>query len=61
VEAAFQVAEQHGDRLDPPLVGQVFQPFLLDDMNGHAVLPLLLRLEVQLLKLGIAEHQEFTQ
>ena len=48
VEAAFEIAEQDGDRLDALLIGEVLEPLLLDLVLGTALHALFLRLQVQL-------------
>ncbi len=61
VQAAFEVAEQHGDRLDALLVGQVLQALLLDLMQGDAVLALLFGAQIQVFELVIGKREEATQ
>ena len=61
VQAAFEVAEEHGHGLDPLLVGQVFQPVFLDLAGGGAVPALLLCLEVEFFEFVIRECQEIAQ
>ena len=61
VQAAFQVAEQHGDGLDALLVGQILQALFLDFVQGNALLALLFGVQVQLFQLVIGKREEITQ
>ena len=44
VQAAFQIGEQHRDRLHTFVIGEKLQPLLLNLVGGHALLALILRL-----------------
>ena len=61
VQAAFQVAEQDGDRLDALLVRQVLEALLLDLVRGRPLLALLLGLQVQLFQFVIGKSQKIAQ
>ncbi len=61
VQAAFEVAEQHGDGLDPLLVGQVLQALFLNLVGGNALPALLLGLQVQLFQLCVRKFQKITK
>ena len=61
VQAAFEVAEEHGDSLDALFVGKVLDALFLNGVRGHAVEALLLGLEIQLFQLVVREGQETTQ
>ena len=58
MQAAFEVAEQHGDGLDALLVGEVLEPLFLDLVHGNAVLALLLGAQVQVFKFVVAEARK---
>ena len=53
MQPAFEVAEQHCDGLDALLVGEVFQAFFLNFVDGRTLLPLLLGLQIQFLQLVV--------
>ena len=61
VQAAFEVAEAHGDRLDALLVGQVLHALLAELVGLLAVEALLLGLEVHLLELVVGDLEEVAQ
>src|SRR5467141_3994497 len=61
VQAAFKIAEKHGDRLDPPFIGQILEPLFLDLVSCDAVPALLLRLQIQFFELVIREWQKIAQ
>src|SRR4029077_13700500 len=56
VQAAFEIAEKHGDRLDPLFIGQILEPLFLDLVSCDAVPALLLRLQIQFFELVIRER-----
>jgi len=58
VKAAFEVAEQHSDGLDPLFIGQVFQPLLADLVGRRAVGAVCLGCQVKLFQLLIREGKE---
>ena len=55
MEAAFKVAEQDGDGLDPGLFGEILQPFFPNLIDRDAVLPLLLNRKVHHFQLCVRE------
>jgi hypothetical protein len=57
VQAAFEVAEEHGDGLDALLVGQVLQRFA-DLVGRYAAEAVALGLQIQLFQLLIAEGKK---
>ena len=61
VQAAFEIAEEHGHRLDARLVGEIPQALLLQRAQRHALLALSLGAQVELLELGVGQHQEIAQ
>ncbi len=61
VQAAFEVGEQHRDRLDALFVGQILEAVFLNLVRRYAVLALLLGLQVQLLQLFIRKSEEIAQ
>src|ERR1700680_2839391 len=61
VQAAFEIAEKHGDRLDPLFIGQILEPLFLDLVSCDAVPALLLRLQIQFFELVIRECQKIAQ
>src|SRR5260370_37599852 len=61
VEAALEVAEKHGDRLDPLFIGQILEPLFLDLVSCDAVPALLLRLQIQFFELVIRECEKIAQ
>src|SRR5712664_1613845 len=61
VQATFKVAEQHSHSLDALFVGEILQARFLDLVNRHAILALLLRLQIQLLQFVIREFKKITQ
>src|SRR5580698_4714976 len=61
VQAAFQVAEENGDGLDAFFVGEVFQPFFLNLVLGHTILPLLFRFHIQRFEFVIREREKIAQ
>ena len=61
MQPAFEIAEEHGDGLDPLFVGQVFEALLLDFADSDAVPALLLRLQIQVFEFVVGECQEITQ
>ena len=61
MQAAFEIAEKNGDRLDPLFIGKVFEPFFPDLVGGDAILALLLGLQIQLFKLIVRESKKITQ
>jgi hypothetical protein len=61
VEPAFEIGEADGDRLQPLLVGQVFDPLLLELVRRDPLHPGLLDLEVQLLELVVGDFEEIAQ
>jgi hypothetical protein len=50
-DAAFEIAEKDGDRLDSLFIRKVFEPFFPDLVGGDAILALLLGLQIQLFEL----------
>jgi hypothetical protein len=55
VKAAFEVAEQHGDSLDPLLIGQVLQPLLTNLVGRNAIGAVCLGLQVEFFQLLVGE------
>ena len=47
MKSAFEIGKQHGDGLDPLLVGEVFQPFLANLVDRDTGDPFLLGLQVE--------------
>ena len=60
VQPAFEVAEQHRNRLDAALVGQVLETLFLDDIGSNALPALLLGLQVQVLEFCVGKFQVIT-
>jgi len=61
VQAAFEVAEQHGYGLDALLVCKVLDPLFLYFVRGNAILTLLFRLQVQFCEFVIKKSKKITQ
>src|SRR3984893_5460149 len=61
VQAAFEIAEKHGDRLDPLFIGQILEPLFLDLVSCDAVPALFLRLQIQFFEFVIRECQKIAQ
>jgi predicted phosphoribosyltransferase len=61
VQAAFQVAEQHGHSLDTLFVRQIFQPLLTDLVSRNAILAQLFRLQIQLFQFVVRQRKKVPQ
>ena len=58
VQPAFQVAEEHGDGLDPLLIGQVLDPRLANLVRGNAAGAFGLGSQIELFQLLVWEGKE---
>ena len=61
MQAAFEVAEEHGHGLDALFVGEILEPLFLNLVGSHAVEPLLLRLQIQLFQFVVGDRQKIAQ
>src|SRR5262249_1752646 len=61
VEAAFEVAKEHGYGLNALFVSQILEAFLLDFMDRCAIFALLLGVQIQLLQLIVRESEKIPQ
>jgi hypothetical protein len=53
VQAALEVAEEHGDSLDALFVGEILEALFLNVVRGNAVLALYFRFQIQLFQLVV--------
>ena len=61
VEAAFEIAEEHGDGLDALGVREVLQAFLLNLAGGNALGALLLGVQIQIFQLLVGKFEKIAQ
>jgi hypothetical protein len=60
VQAAFEVAEEHGDGFDALFVREVLEAFFLKFVSGNAILTLLLGFQVQSFELIVGKRKKIT-
>ena len=61
VQPAFEIAEEHGHRLDALLVGQILEPLFAELVGRNTVPALLLGREVQLFELSVREFEKIAK
>src|SRR5260370_41773309 len=61
VQAAFEVAEQHGHGFDALFIRQILEAFFLNLVFGNSFLTLLLGFQIQLLQLIIGKGEKISQ
>jgi hypothetical protein len=61
VQAAFEVAEQHGYGLNAFFFAQVFKPLLLNLLEGDTILTLLFRVQIHLFQFVVRDGQKISQ